>query len=567
VSQFNSTLRRRMLTTGGGTRSICACVTRFSSLGRRGSKQSLRNDMRRYGGLARAARDRAVVLLAAQQRRGVNAGGSGGGGSGSGGGGVGGDGSPSTLSGVMDRMAQTRSTQRSDHYEQVQAERRAALNRLNEERRKTYSSPGTRGRPQPATAPAAGASTTKPEEAAAGKDDAANPTATKATGAFAKKLNSMHRDMYETRKESNFTVKDELKHKQRVEDRRKMLRFREVDEQLDQLILRRDMFLWLSTIRKGGMENMVDQTLERELRFYPEESNREVKYNPKLFTGLPYLIAGHPFPTLQKLTRFSSTPQMAARVKAEDEEAHSQSEQAASEATQRPTATRATVTRRTLVGDTASTRIRSLFTGSGDDKGGVMINRTSFAKPTLVTMSQLTFHYPVQQFDEKWIELLRPETSPFFNTNDTTASGTPSEGDGAAAPEAKPGPAAPSTTMQGKSSSTASAIFHKENFNVLRLKSVETSAVRWMKPIVVNNFVKQLTTQGAQETLMGDKLVRSFMPTFNLRNFSTTYCLLVDTKGRVRWMSAGEPTLQEKAIFPTLLRELEMEYLTSVARR
>jgi hypothetical protein len=311
-----------------------------------------------------------------------------------------------------------------------------------------------------------------------------------------------------------------------MDERKIMLKFREVDDKLDKLILRRDLFLWLSTLRKGGADNLIDQALERELRFYPEESNREVRYNPKLMLGLPYLIAGQPFPTLQNLTRLSSVPAVAAKMRAEAaEELRDIAERGSSPLTGGA---------RSMLDTELATpqaRLKSLLvTGRGDDKGGVMVNRTTFAKPTMLTISQLTLHAAVQQYEDLWIEILRPETAP-------------------AVPE-----------PQGEKKAPVRLPFNANNFNVVRLKSIETSAVRWLKPIVLNSYSRGISARTAQETLFGTNLVRPFMPTFALRNFSATYCMLIDTKGRVRWLSSGEPTTQERDALPGLLHELEIEY-------
>jgi hypothetical protein len=63
----------------------------------------------------------------------------------------------------------------------------------------------------------------------------------------------------------------------------------------------------------------------------------------------------------------------------------------------------------------------------------------------------------------------------------------------------------------------------------------------------------------AQSTLVGERLVRPFMPTFGLRNFMGQYVIVVDHKGYVRWISCGPPDAGELEGLQRHLLQLESE--------
>ena len=475
---------------------------------------------------------------------------------------MGSDGRPSSSSsstlGVMETLTARAAAGRvSATDEAVQAERRSSLHRG----AATTASPPPRSggaTARPATAPGAspaGGGATKASWKSPNETANGDGTSGTTQGLFATKLKAMHKDMYETRKDSNLSMRAERKSKLKLQERRQLLRFREVDDELDSLILKRDLFLWLRTMRLG-QDHVIDQLLERDLRFYPSQSNREVAYNPKLFTGHPFLMNGPPFPTLQKLTRMSSVGAMVEKQKQEELNARADARERGEDEeaaiarlprldTESQSAKRARASKQ--VGgyaDTAAKRAKLLYLGTGDDKGGVLLNRTMFAKPTLVTLSQLTFSTGAQCYEDEWIRLLRPDAA--ATTSADAAAGAADGSEGA------------SVRAVGKPKGARASA---SNFNVMTLKSIETTAAQWLRAVVIPQYCKGLNVQAAKETLFGDKLVRQFMPAFGLRNYSTTYCFLVDSSGNVRWMSAGLPDEAEKTAFPALLRELEMDYL------
>src|SRR3989338_8616589 len=66
--------------------------------------------------------------------------------------------------------------------------------------------------------------------------------------------------------------------------RREQLRWREIDYQLDQVRLERDLLQWINYI-KLGTDYAVDCELERELRYFPEHVASELKRNLKFLVG------------------------------------------------------------------------------------------------------------------------------------------------------------------------------------------------------------------------------------------------------------------------------------------
>lgn len=449
----------------------------------------------------------------------------------------GGDGSgnaaSSTTVGVLDRMASK--SDRAAEFDRIQAQRRAQLHkpaapprpgspqRSGSPRKNSRAAttappivPGARNAnkqrapqygQQPKTAPSASQTGTSANAAGSPSGaDSAEAAKLEQQQQFRKRLGALHTDYFETRKGSSKTLKAEAREKALLDERKERLTFRDPGWDLDKLVLRRDLFLWLSTWRRGGTENMTDQMLERELTYYPEHSVLELSNAPKLFHGTPTLMRGHPFPTLRSLTRLSAMSDVHKGAAPEHV----------------PDVANPLLMKATGYGS----RI-----GSGDDKGSVHVTRASFSRPTLVTLTPMAFTHDGERHDQQWVSMLRGE--------DSTSS----------AVVAKDG------SYRG-----TRPLFNAQHFDVLRLKTIDMWSIDWLANPVMRAASRKLGSVEARETLVGRRVVSNFMDPFALRNFSATYCFLVDCRGQLRWMGTGAPSAAERAAFPALLGELEADY-------
>ena len=73
-------------------------------------------------------------------------------------------------------------------------------------------------------------------------------------------------------------------------------------------------------------------------------------------------------------------------------------------------------------------------------------------------------------------------------------------------------------------------------------------STRMLERFLLRDLRRELPTTH-KNCFYGHYLLRSFMPTFDIRNFFLNYVLLLDHKGNVRWFSASKPSEGEKSVF------------------
>ena len=111
------------------------------------------------------------------------------------------------------------------------------------------------------------------------------------------RLDSLYKN-YSGKEQKTKEAEEEL-----LKARKEQLKWREIDYQLDQVRLDRDLLQWYHYLKRGK-DYAIDCELERELRYFPEHVAKELRTNLKFLVGSSKLIkTGPAFPTMQKLTK------------------------------------------------------------------------------------------------------------------------------------------------------------------------------------------------------------------------------------------------------------------------
>ncbi|GET87643.1 hypothetical protein, conserved [Leishmania tarentolae] len=403
------------------------------------------------------------------------------------------------------------------------------------------------------------------------------------------------------------------------EERSKMLVFRDVGMDLDKPILSRDVFLVLKYFRYG-MDFAVDNELERMLRYFNEHATNELKIiqDSKLMRGPPFLshrqrnaprqrlstsLSIKSAPVVKELAHGNLTEQGSSTVAPHHQGLQFQissafphvrcahmrqfcSPNAFSEVATSKLATLLSVNRsswpfasyfssmtaqeaRGSVGKSYNAKASELFT---------TMTPSMFRRPAVVIFSQLGQKFG-SQADIDWRKLAYATTCPGLlpyislpaqeadtAKNSTTDAQSPS--------------AFSRSGLTGKdgSCSRAASSPRPMPIDVISLRSADVYKYRWVQRLYVSRFAKSLSQTAASvsgeqpsieiknaliasSTFVGSQLLEPFYTTLGLRNYLLPHVMLVDHEGVVRWLSGGLPDADEKVVFPSLLRQLESEYL------
>ena len=323
-----------------------------------------------------------------------------------------------------------------------------------------------------------------------------------ANEAFMERVDSLNKSY--TKMYSSATKKEKKKEQKLKTERRSMLTFREVDTSLDRVIISRDLFLWLKCIFRGT-DYVIDQFLERELRYYPINAMAELKMFPKLFRGMPKIASkGKPFPTLGSLSRMDTIAPADVPMKGSSSQPKiaSGSSEGANDAKPAPAADGKKM-KRWDIGQ------------KGEPKA--VLSSSSFKRPTLVIISQLA--HADHNTEQQWMEAFAEYTQRQAKTGAARCS------------------------------------------EHIIIRTMDQYGVFWLKRLVVRKYAEYLPVEQRARTYVGQQLIRKFMTDFDLRNFMTTYAMIVDHTGHVRWMASGAiADSEEKKAFFNALTAVELEY-------
>ncbi|CAJ1987875.1 hypothetical protein conserved [Leishmania donovani] len=394
-------------------------------------------------------------------------------------------------------------------------------------------------------------------------------------------------------------------------ERSKMLIFRDVGMDLDKPILSRDVFLVLKYFRYG-MDFAVDNELERMLRYFNEHATNELKIiqDSKLMRGPPFLSRKRRTASRQRPSTSSSikpAPSVGASAQGDLAErggstvalnqqglqfqisstfphvrcAHMRqfcSPNTFSAAATSKLATLLSVSHsswpfasyfpsmtvqeaRGSAGKSYNAKASELFT---------TMTPSMFRRPAVVIFSQLGQKFG-SQADIHWRRLAYATTCPGllpYIFPSAQEAGTATSGVSRSGPTGKDG-----SVARAASSSRSMPI------DVISLRSADVYKYRWVQRLYVSRFAKSLSQTTVSEsgeqpsideiknaliassTFVGSQLLEPFYATLGLRNYLLPHVMLVDHEGVVRWLSGGLPDADEKAVFPSLLRQLESEYL------
>ncbi|CAJ1021634.1 hypothetical protein Q4I32_002696 [Leishmania shawi] len=404
------------------------------------------------------------------------------------------------------------------------------------------------------------------------------------------------------------------------EERSKMLIFRDVGMDLDKPILSRDVFLVLKYFRYG-MDFAIDNELERMLRYFNEHATNELKIiqDSKLMRGPPFLSRKRRHVSRQKKPTTSlMKPTPAVGGSAEGDVAEQEGSTVAShqQALQfqissvfphircahtrqfcSPNAFSAAAASKlaTLLSlSNSSSSFASYFppmTGheargscsksyNAKDSGlFTTITPSMFRRPAVVILSQLGQKFG-SQADIDWRRLAYstacPGLLPYIplpaEEVGTAKSGTTNS-------QSRYGISRSDILGKDGSSVRAASSPRSMPIDVISLRSADVYKYGWVQRLYVNRFAKSLSPATPSEpgeqpsvdeiknallassTFVGSQLLEPFYATLGLRNYLLPHVMLVDHEGIVRWLSGGLPDADEKAVFPSLLRQLELEYL------
>ena len=301
--------------------------------------------------------------------------------------------------------------------------------------------------------------------------------------------------------------------------RRETLVFDDVGDGLDLFNWRRDTLGYI-----GGMfaplEFMLNYYLKWELRYMTHDANKELaNADGKLFDAASALHpAGVPFPVVGRLWCMGAYGNSDGAPLAE-----------------------------------------------GREKGRVyFVDGAQFKRPTLVLLSPLGFD-SARCADDEWLSLLHNGTHTGWRPPEPTRAaksvlrytGLEIGPTDAAAKAPAPGNQKRSFAQAGAAAGSG----HK-HLSVLRLRTWAIRGTETLGAWSTARMAKQFPKAVMDNTYCGVHLERSFLHTaLGLRNWQTTYALLVDHNGNVRWVATGSPSPSEAAAFHSLVKQLEREFV------
>eukprot|EP00760_Papus_ankaliazontas_P025222 PhM_4_TR2528/c0_g1_i1/m.34730 len=104
--------------------------------------------------------------------------------------------------------------------------------------------------------------------------------------------------------------------------------------------------------------------------------------------------------------------------------------------------------------------------------------------------------------------------------------------------------------------------------DVVVFYNAHSTAVHYMRNYLINHYRKNAAESlpvPIESCYHGEYLLRSLMPTLDIRNYFMNHVLLLDHSGKVRWISSWTPNEREQRILPKLCEDLQKEYLRHVS--
>ncbi|EPY21084.1 hypothetical protein STCU_08707 [Strigomonas culicis] len=351
---------------------------------------------------------------------------------------------------------------------------------------------------------------------------------------------------------------------------------------LDKPILSRDVLLIFKYFRYG-IEFAVDNELERMLRYFNEHAVNELKIiqGSKLMRGPP---------TLSKKRASGGAAGHSVRAKDGFPPLMAEGDGEGFSLPSAVPAVRCVPLQRLCAPPTADTLalVRSAFQPPAASQSGLAAGFHSEAAPAtyhhrdatlFTTLSAATFRRPAviiysqlgqkygSQADSEWRHLAYRTICPALLRHVPGAVAPEKE---PAAVHAQGGLRAGAPTSSGGAGKGDAAAAGRRPIDIVSLRSVDLYKYKWVHRLYVQRFARSLApaTQAhdavlAGTTYVGTQLLAPFYPVLGVRNYLLPHVLLVDHEGVVRWMSGGCPDEAEQAVFPSLLRQLELEYYKS----
>nr|CCC90496.1 conserved hypothetical protein [Trypanosoma congolense IL3000] len=361
-----------------------------------------------------------------------------------------------------------------------------------------------------------------------------------------------------------------------LNERRKMLVFRDVGMYLDKPLLSRDVFLVLKYFRYG-IEFAVDNELERMLRYFNEHALNELKIiqNSKLMRG-PQTLTRKKCRSSSMAASFSLVPSFpvvkAAKLSqycCNGKETYERLEKLAKQGTLGENAYRYSLCSQKPL----------CFNRRFDERDPqqlTTLSKSAFRQPAVVIYSQLGQKFGAQA-DLEWRRLaystIDPSILDCFPKEDVRGKGHV-----VSKTEQHIG-GLRHRTQEG----TGGSKIRRAPIDVISLRSMDVYRYRWVHKLYVRRFTRSLISPAlslsdnaegellgglitAFSTFVGSKLLEPFYTSVGIRNYLSPHVMLVDHEGMIRWISAGCPDDYEKEHFPFLLRQLEDEYRQSVKK-
>jgi hypothetical protein len=194
-----------------------------------------------------------------------------------------------------------------------------------------------------------------------------------------------------------------------------------------------------------------------------------------------------------------------------------------------------------------------------------MVTPNSFRRPTVVTFTQIGQKFGTESAN-KWAQLtlrsLRASTVSDKDKPSPAANppGKESTREETSAKTKEPvGAVEPEQYVFGFSGSEVCG----RPVDYVSIRSMDVFWWKFTHPFYVRRLAKVVPNDQAKHVFVGAGLIKPFFDSMQIRNPLEPMCFLVDHCGYVRWMSGGAPDVQEEALFPKLLSQLEIDYMLS----
>ena len=401
-------------------------------------------------------------------------------------------------------------------------------------------------------------------------------------------------------------------------ERSKMLVFRDVGMDLDKPILSRDVFLVFKYFRYG-MEFAVDNELERMLRYFNEHAMNELKIiqDSKLMRGPPSLSRKRRHAPRPKSASYFSAKSVPKTDQNENDDVTIVRQQQQTPHFQISSLfpqIRCANTRQFCSSDSSSPTVAKILStllstnhnassfasflppaAVGENKNGsvatqraynakddslfTVISSSMFRRPAVVIYSQLGQKFG-SQADAEWRRLAYASICPGLVPYVPLPSDVAKAGKSGASEMQSPYGLSPQIGKGREGNASRASSSRAMPIDVISLRSADVYKYGWVQRMYVNRFAKSLSQQRlaastaadapsvtevnsaliASTTFVGSQLLEPFYTTLGLRNYLLPHVMLVDHEGVIRWLSGGCPDANEKAVFASLLRQLEVEY-------